>query len=87
MSNGVVSSNAEMQKDAMSSDTPSIESRLRAAEGRLRRLWEIYWETDDDHVETEVLRRINLMSPRIHELRAEALRYLESQTNADSFSE
>lgn len=87
MSNGVVSSNAEMQKDAMSSDTPSIESRLRSAEGRLRRLWEIYWETDDDHVETEVLRRINLMSPRIHELRAEALRYLESQTNADSFSE
>lgn len=67
----------------MSSDSPSIETRLRAAEGRLQRLWEIYWETDDASVETEALRRINLVSPRVHDLRAEAQRYLDSQANAE----
>ena len=67
----------------MSCDTPSIETRLRAAEGRLQRLWEIYWETDDARVETEALRRINIVSPRVHDLRAEALRYLDAQANAE----
>lgn len=67
----------------MSADSPSIETRLRAAEGRLQRLWEIYWETDDARVETEALRRINIVSPRVHDLRAEARRYLDSQANAE----
>ena len=71
----------------MSSDAPSIETRLRAAEGRLQRLWEIYWETDDERVETEALRRINLVSPRVHDLRAEARRYLESKIAAETGNE
>lgn len=71
----------------MSPNTPSIETRLRAAEGRLQRLWEIYWETDDPRVETEALRRINIVSPRVHDLRAEAHRYLEAQPLAETGNE